>query len=142
MKLLLDTHVLIWSLEQSKRLSPQVEQLIQNAQEFHVSVVSLWEMAIKHSLGRLQLTIEFGELPAVIDASGFEILPIQSAHAVQYHSLPMLHRDPFDRMLVAQSISEPLRLVTTDRVLPPYGNTVLAVLYVYVWKGLPAWEER
>jgi len=126
-KLLLDTHILIWSLDRSERLSLDAEELILNAQEVHISVVSLWEMAIKHTLGRLQLTTEFEKLPDVISTSGFEILPIDAAHAIQYHSLPMLHRDPLDRMLIAQSICEPLRLLTSDRVLPQYGSTVLAV---------------
>lgn len=127
MKLLLDTHILIWSLEQSERLSAEAEALIQDAHEVHVSVASLWEMAIKHTLGRLKLTIKFTELPDVIAASGFELLPIHAAHAVQYRNLPILHRDPFDRMLVAQSICEPLRLLTSDRILPQYGSTVLEV---------------
>jgi len=125
--LLLDTHILIWSLERNERLSSEAEALIQNAREVYVSVGSLWEMAIKHTLGRLELSVEFGELPKVITASGFELLPIDAVHAVQYRELPMLHGAPFDRMLVAQSICEPLRLLTSDRILPQYGNTVLEV---------------
>jgi PIN domain nuclease of toxin-antitoxin system len=77
--------------------------------------------------GRLELSVEFGELPKVFTASGFELLPIDAVHAVQYRELPMLHGAPFDRMLVAQSICEPLRLLTSDRILSQYGNTVLEV---------------
>lgn len=127
MRLLLDTHILIWCLDGSHLLPRRAEELIRNADAVYASAASLLEMAIKHSLGRLALQVEFSTLPRTIDASGYEMLPVLPDHAVQLANLPLLHRDPFDRILVAQSITEPLRLITRDAALPQYGSTVMVV---------------
>ncbi len=127
MRVLLDTHILLWCLEGDSRLPIRAVDLVEVADEVYASTASLWEMAIKHSLGKLRLDIDFSDLPKVIADSGFEILPVNTEHTVQLAHLPSLHRDPFDRMLVSQSIVEPLRLVTHDSVLADYGNTVILV---------------
>ena len=121
-RLLLDTHVFLWWRGEPSRLSSKVRSSIATADVVFVSAVSAWEAAIKTSLGRLELpdTIEAGVL-----ASGFEKLLISFSHAEQAASLPPHHRDPFDRMLVAQARAEGLTLVTHDRLLESYDVEIL-----------------
>jgi len=127
MRVLLDTHILLWCLQGSKKLPARAVEIIQNADEVYASVASLWEIAIKYSLGKIEIDIEFTELEQAIVGSGYESLSVESVHTVQLVELPYLHRDPFDRMLVAQSIVEPLRLVTSDAQVARYGSTVIKV---------------
>jgi PIN domain nuclease of toxin-antitoxin system len=121
-RLLLDTHIFLWWRGEPSRLASQVQSSIATADIVFVSVASAWEAAIKVSLGRLELpdTIESGVL-----ASGFEKLLISFSHAEQAAILPHHHRDPFDRMLVAQAKAEGLTLVTHDRLLAPYDVEIL-----------------
>jgi PIN domain nuclease of toxin-antitoxin system len=121
-RLLLDTHIFLWWRGEPARLSTQVRSSIATADIVFVSAASAWEAAIKVSLGRLELpdTLEAGVL-----ASGFEKLLITFAHAEQAARLPPHHKDPFDRMLVAQARAEGLTLVTHDRVLEPYDVEIL-----------------
>ena len=121
-RLLLDTHVFLWWRSEPVRLDSKVRDSIATADLVFVSVASAWEAAIKVSLGRLELpdTIESGVL-----ASGFEKLLITFSHAEHAASLPLHHRDPFDRMLVAQARAEGLTLVTHDRLLEPYDVQIL-----------------
>jgi PIN domain nuclease of toxin-antitoxin system len=121
-RLLLDTHIFLWWRGEPSRLAPQVQSSIAIADIVFVSVASAWEAAIKVSLGRLELpdTVEAGVL-----ASGFEKLLISFSHAEHAASLPHHHRDPFDRMLVAQAQAEGLTLVTHDRLLAPYDIDIL-----------------
>lgn len=121
-RLLLDTHIFLWWRGEPCRLAPAVQSSIATADIVFVSVASAWEAAIKVSLGRLELpdTVEAGVL-----ASGFEKLLISFSHAEQAASLPHHHRDPFDRMLVAQAKAEGLTLVTHDRLLAPYDIEIL-----------------
>jgi PIN domain nuclease of toxin-antitoxin system len=123
-RLLLDTHIFLWWRGEPARLSPEVRGSIATADLVFVSAASAWEAAIKVSLSRLELpdTIEAGAL-----ASGFERLPITFSHAELAAGLPLHHRDPFDRMLVAQAQSEDLTLVTHDRLLKPYDVKILWV---------------
>ena len=120
--LLLDTHVFLWWRGEPARLGSSVRSSIATAGIVFVSAVSAWEAAIKSSLGRLELpdTIEAGVL-----ASGFEKLLITFSHAERVAGLPHHHRDPFDRMLVAQAQAEGLTLVTHDRLLEPYDVEIL-----------------
>jgi PIN domain nuclease of toxin-antitoxin system len=122
MKLLLDTHVVLWWRLDSRRLEREVRRAIGGADRVFVSAASAWEAAIKIALGRLRLKDPFAVLVA---ASGFEELPIAFRHAEQLASLPAHHADPFDRMLVAQAQIEGLTLVTHDRALAPYGVATL-----------------
>jgi PIN domain nuclease of toxin-antitoxin system len=121
-RLLLDTHVFLWWRGEPSRLSPEVRSSIATADLVFVSVATAWEAAIKASLGRLELpdTVEAGVL-----ASGFEKLLITFSHTEHAARLPLHHRDPFDRMLVAQAQAEGLTLVTHDRLLEPYDVEIL-----------------
>ncbi len=122
MRLLLDTHVLIW-WDSGIELRPAVVDAIQRADQVYVSAVSGWEISIKASLGRLETTRSVME---VVRESGFEELPVRLAHAESLAELPPHHRDPFDRMLVAQALHEGLTLVTRDAALAAYEVRVLA----------------
>ena len=118
-RLLLDTHVLLWALEDSRALSVDARQSIADTRnEVFVSAVSIWEMAIKRSLGKLRAP---DNLADTVQEAGFAALPITLAHAEQAEMLPPHHRDPFDRMLVAQALAEGLVLVTDDALIPKYG---------------------
>ena len=121
-RLLLDTHVFLWWRGEPSRLSPEVRNRIAAAELVFVSAASAWEAGIKVALGRLDLpdTVEAGVL-----ASGFEKLLITFPHAERAASLPAHHRDPFDRMLVAQAQIEDLILVTHDGLLKPYDIEIL-----------------
>lgn len=123
MKLLLDTHALLWFLGGSSRLSATARVAIEDmANERLFSVAGAWEIAIKASLGKLDLTVPFEELvPGELRANAIELLPITPAHLVAVMALPFHHRDPFDRMYVAQSEVEGAALVSADPALDAYG---------------------
>lgn len=125
MKLLLDTHILLWAMREADELTPAARAMIENADEVHVSSVTLWEVAIKSALGKLPL--EPTALEAAARQAGFLPLPVTWAHALAVHGLPRLHGDPFDRMLVAQAISEPMHLLTHDARLRAYSPLVTVV---------------
>ncbi|MCP9848808.1 type II toxin-antitoxin system VapC family toxin [Cyanobium sp. Morenito 9A2] len=124
-RLLLDTHLVLWWIGDHPRLPKAAIGLIRDPDnEVHVSQVSLWELAIKSSLGRLDA--DLARLEQCIPAQGFRWLPIRNQHLLAVAELETspLHHDPFDRLLVAQSRCEPLRLLTSDRQLAAYGPTV------------------
>lgn len=126
MKIILDTHILLWALTVDRKLSAEAAKLLKDPNnEVLVSSVSLWEISIKHTLGRLSLSPL--EITEAILKTGFCPLPITFEHCTRLSGLPSLHNDPFVRMLVAQSLSEPAMLVTHDRLLLDYGNTILLV---------------
>jgi PIN domain nuclease of toxin-antitoxin system len=114
---LLDTHVLLWSLNRDPRLSRQHFDIIEANENLTISVVSLWEIAIKRSLGKL--TMEEGLL-GNIRRRPIRILPINEAHAMGTAALPLHHRDPFDRMLISQALVEGLTILTSDRRFADY----------------------
>ena len=122
MRILLDTHIYLWFVKDDRRLSKQARITIEEATAVYVSSASIWEAAIKIKLGKLEGIVE--ELIQTIDESGFESLPITLAHVAQVHTLPDVHRDPFDRILLAQATSEPLRLLTSDELLASYSSLV------------------
>ena len=125
MRLLLDTHIFLWAVAGSRLLKPAARRLIEDADEVFVSAASIWEVAIKARLGKIQADPR--ELAAAIDASGFVELPVSAAHAAAVVKLELHHSDPFDRLLIAQALAEPLRLVTVDEVLTRYSDVVLLV---------------
>ena len=123
MPLLLDTHTFLWFIDGSPDLSAAARALIEDrANTSFLSVASAWEMAIKVSIGRLTLAEPLELLlPAQLDANGIALLPIELRHTLHVASLPFHHRDPFDRMLIAQSAVEKMPLVSVDAVFDDYG---------------------
>ncbi len=127
MKFLLDTHVFLWFLREPEKLPSHVVQEIIAAGHFAaVSTASLWEIAIKVSLNKLQLPKDYGELfPHAIPDSGLRLLPIEPTHLAGIVHLPWHHRDPFDRLLVAQAKTEGLTIISGDAKFSEYGVSVL-----------------
>ena len=119
MRLLLDTHALLWALAEPEKLPPRVADAISSQRNtVYVSAVNTWELAIKAGLGRVQLP--FADLQATIEQAGFAELAVSIAHSLRVRDLPHLHRDPFDRLLVAQAIDESLTLVSGDAACASY----------------------
>ena len=128
MKLLLDTHLLLWTVSQSRRLSPEARALIGDPDNQPLfSIASLWEAAIKRSLGRKDFQVDLRLLRRGLLDNNFEQLSITAEHTLAVADLPPLHRDPFDRMLVAQSIVEGIILLTADPVVARYPAPVRKV---------------
>ena len=125
MRLLLDTRIFYWSFYERGRLSQFALKLIDGAEEVFVSAASIWEIAIKVRLGKMKADPH--ELLDHIEASGFQELPVWSKHALLVADLPMHHTDPFDRLLIAQAMSEPLHLLTADAQLRQYSDLVVQV---------------
>jgi PIN domain nuclease of toxin-antitoxin system len=119
--LLLDTHVLIW-WDEGRRLAAEARRAIADADSVYVSAASAWEVAIKTGLGRLRPT---RTVEQAVDESGFLELPVTFRHAERVGKLPPHHRDPFDRLLIAQADVEELTLVTRDAVFARYGAAVI-----------------
>lgn len=124
MRLLLDTHAFLWFVTGDKRLSRRARRAIESEEPF-LSAVSVWEMAIKVSLGRLVLPAPVDEYVTEKRAEGFSMLSIDWPHAAAVEKLPFLHRDPFDRLLAAQALSERLPLVSSDPVFREYGVKIV-----------------
>jgi PIN domain nuclease of toxin-antitoxin system len=122
MRILLDTHIYLWWLQDHPKLSLLAREMIVSATEVYVSSVSIWEAAIKVANGKLEADIVV--LTDNIELSGFIELPVFAKHAMQLARLPDIHRDPFDRMLIAQAMSEPLRLLTADSQIAHYSELV------------------
>ncbi len=124
MRVLLDTHILLWWLKDDSKLSTDAVNIIENpANDILISAVNTWEIAFKKSMGRIQ--IDMNELLKSIKSSGLGVLDIKVNHTCQISNLPYHHKNPFDRMLIAQSIVEPMRLLTHDDTLIQYGKYVL-----------------
>ena len=123
MKYLLDTHSLIWFLGGDSQLSVHARKLIEDEEnELFISVASLWEMAIKFSIGKLTLAKPFEEMfPEQLEQNGIEILAIDVVHLKTLCALPFHHRDPFDRLIIAQVLSEEVSIIGMDSVFGEYG---------------------
>ena len=122
MRILLDTQLYLWFVADSAKLSSKARKYITDAEEVFVSAASIWEAAIKIGLGRLEVSID--NLIQGIEGSGFIELPITARQSATVANLPSYHRDPFDRLLLAQALYEPLRLLTVDPSLIPYSDLV------------------
>lgn len=122
MRLLLDTHLFLWWINGDSKLPKEAKTKISNAEEVYISSASIWEAVIKIPLKKLKA--EPKELVAAITKSGFIELPVNSQHALVLSSLPDFHRDPCDRILIAQALAEPLILITADAQLKPYSDLV------------------
>jgi PIN domain nuclease of toxin-antitoxin system len=123
MKFLLDTHSLLWAVFEPNKLSTEAQEAISNSQNIIcVSLISLWEISIKLNIGRLNIPKEFFE---IVVTGGFEMLPLTIEQIEQYQTLPLYHRDPFDRMLVVQAIEQQLILITRDSAMNRYEIKIL-----------------
>ncbi len=128
MKLLLDTHLLLWAAGQPERLSPAARKQINDPNnELLFSAASIWEVSIKNSIGRKDFRVEPRLLRRGLLDNGYVELPITSQHAVNIDSLPPIHRDPFDRMLVSQALIEGVALLTADAQVARYKGPVRKV---------------
>lgn len=122
MQFLLDTHIYLWWVKNDTQLSKEARSIISSADEIYISSASIWEICIKVKIGKLEIDTE--NLVNGIYEDGFLELPITAQHALTISTLPNLHRDPFDRILIAQALSEPLRFLTADRFLRNYSELV------------------
>jgi PIN domain nuclease of toxin-antitoxin system len=128
MRLLLDTHLLLWSVSASRKLSRDARRVIESpSNELSFSAASLWEIAVKLSLRRSDFDVDLVAFSDALREMGVEELPVRAAHALQLLELPDLHKDPFDRILVAQSRAEGMLLLTNDGALAAYGPSVRVV---------------
>ncbi len=125
MRLLLDTHLLLWSMAASRRLPAEVRELLTDPDNaVFCSAASIWEIAIKSTLEKRDFKIDLPGLLRALPRAGFTELPVSAAHAVAVATLPAHHKDPFDRLLVAQAMRGPLILLTNDSQLAAYGSHV------------------
>jgi len=121
MKYLLDTHTIIWHLDDSPRLPLKTKEIIgNNENRIYISSVSLWEIAVKWSLGKLELRFTLEELLDKIKNSDVEILQIEDDHLKRLVALPFIHKDPFDRLLIATALVESLTIITVDENIQKY----------------------
>jgi PIN domain nuclease of toxin-antitoxin system len=127
MRLLLDTQIFLWFLDDESKIPPTAREAIAAAENtVLVSAASVWEIAIKASIGRIRIAhADLVRLPRLIDAAGFDELPVFSRHVAAGAALAWHHRDPFDRLLIAQARTEGLTVVTTDRAIRPYNVDLL-----------------
>ncbi len=122
MDLLLDTHALIWFLNGDDQISTTARNSIEKENNIKlISVATIWEIAIKNSLNKLRFAKGLRHFYNMIDDNGFEVLPLSTGHAIELSTLEFIHRDPFDRMIVAQAIIENLTIVTKDEQIQKYA---------------------
>ena len=128
MRLLLDTHLLLWALGDPAKLPATARQgILDPANEVLFSAASIWEIAIKTELGRADFAVKPEDIARAAVESGFDELPVSAQHAALTARLPRHHRDPFDRLLVAQAMTEPARLLTVDAALRRYSELVVVL---------------
>ena len=127
MRILLDTHIALWAVTGYASLSKPAKEAILDADDVFVSVASTWEIAIKHALGKGGMPVSAEQALQAFRDAGYAMLDIKPEHTLKVEKLPPIHKDPFDRMLVAQALCEPLILVTCDPLVAQYGFGVLRV---------------
>lgn len=128
MNLLLDTHVALWAITDNPNLSAQARELILAPRSaVWVSAVSVWEITIKHGLGRGDMPVSGQNALRYFRQAGYRFLVIEPEHAAAVETLPDHHQDPFDRLLVAQALMEPMRLLTHDATVARYSDTIIHV---------------
>lgn len=128
MRFLLDTHIVIWAMVGSVKLSVRARKFLEDPDSvFYVSSASVWETAIKHAMNPESIPVTADQMVRFCRNSGIVELPVRHAHSQRVSLLPFYHTDPFDRMLVAQAQAESLKLMTHDAKLPPYGDVILTV---------------
>jgi PIN domain nuclease of toxin-antitoxin system len=127
-RFLVDTQLLLWNVYGSRRLPARVARLFRDGRhQFFYSAASLWEIAIKTARGREDFIVNPADIRDALEENGFHELPVAGQHAVALSTLPPIHADPFDRMLVAQSLVEPMALLTSDARLAAYPGTIEVV---------------
>ena len=125
MRLLIDTHILLWAIAEPRRIRKPVRTRLESPRnEVLFSAASIWEVTIKQQVGRMSLSVTTEDLVTAALEMGFVELPVTAAHAARVARLPLHHRDPFDRLLVSQAVAEPARLLTVDSVLGQYSELV------------------
>lgn len=117
---LLDTHAFLWFANDDPKLPENVRNLMESDEIFYISIGSFWEMSIKNSNGKLRLPGSITQMMEYCEQLGFQILPIKASHLEQLKTLPRIHGDPFDRLLICQALDERLVLITTDENIPKY----------------------
>jgi PIN domain nuclease of toxin-antitoxin system len=128
MNVLLDTHVALWAITDSPRLSAHARELIVSPRSsVWISAATIWEITIKHGLGRGDMPVSGHDALRYFRESGYRLLAIEPEHASAVADLPQHHQDPFDRMLVAQALTEPMRLLTHDAMVARYSDSIIAV---------------
>jgi PIN domain nuclease of toxin-antitoxin system len=128
LNLLLDTHVALWAITDSPKLPQKARELVQAAKTtVWISVASVWEIAIKHSLGRGDMPVSGQDAVHYFRESGYRFLAVEAEHAVAVEELAHHHQDPFDRILVAQALVEPMRLMTNDPLVALYSDTIIKI---------------
>ena len=128
MNLLLDTHIALWAITDSPKLTSRARELILDPHNnVSVSSASVWEIAIKHRLGRGDMPVSGKAALGYFQQAGYRLLPVEPEHAAALDNLPTHHNDPFDRMLIAQALIEPMRLVSHDHQVARYGELVICV---------------
>ena len=128
MQILLDTHILLWALADDPALSQKARALlIDDRNRLWVSAVSIWEISIKHALGRGDMPLSGNDALGYCRSAGYRWLDIRPEHAAAVEDLPLIHADPFDRLLVAQALTEPMKLLTHDAMLARYHPDILLV---------------
>lgn len=128
MNLLLDTHVALWAIADSWKLPKKARELIESPRSsVWISTASVWEIAIKHALGRGDMPISGRDAVRFFRESGYRFLTVEAEHAMAVEELPPHHQDPFDRILVAQALVEPMRLVTHDQMVARYSDTIIEI---------------
>jgi PIN domain nuclease of toxin-antitoxin system len=128
MRVLLDTHILLWALGEPGKLPAAARRsIVDPANEILFSAASVWEIAIKAELGRIGFSVGPDAVAQAALDSGIDELPVRAQHAALTARLPRHHRDPFDRLLVAQAMAEPARLLTVDAALRPYSELVVVL---------------
>jgi len=126
--LLLDTHVALWAIADSPRLPREARAMIASPRStVWISAATVWEIAIKHGLGRGDMPLSGQDALRYFRDSGYRLLAIEPEHAAEVERLPMHHADPFDRILVAQALLEPMRLMTRDPLVARYSDTIIAL---------------
>ena len=128
MRLLLDTHIALWAVTGSRHLGDMAERMILEADDIFVSNASLWEISIKHALGKGGMPVSSAQALEAFARAGYRQLDIKAEHVVRVEGLPPIHRDPFDRLLVAQALSEPLTLLTRDPTLGKYSDALIRLV--------------
>lgn len=128
MNLLLDTHIALWAITDSPKLSKKAREMIGSPKStVWISAATVWEIGIKHSLGRGDMPVSGQDALRYFRESGYRLLPIEPEHAAAVEDLPAHHNDPFDRILVAQALIEPMRLITHDPVVARYNDAIIAI---------------